>query len=112
MLKQRTSCKVKIIERSIQNNRFCFLENARRENQLNSEELNVLTAWYEWVDTHLNIDLDLIVYLRTSPAVAHSRLMARGRKEEAGIPVSFIEVQIAVHWQRSDNIFMSSLICF
>jgi hypothetical protein len=29
LLKRPTSCSVKIIERSLQNNRFCFLENAR-----------------------------------------------------------------------------------
>ena len=29
LLKRPTHCSVKIIERSLQNNRFCFLENAR-----------------------------------------------------------------------------------
>lgn len=91
LLKQSTPCSVKIIERSIQNNRYCFLENARDEGSLNGEELAVLTAWYDWVNTNLSIDLDLIVYLRTSPDVAHSRLKERGRKEEAGVPLSFIE---------------------
>jgi len=91
LLKQKTSSSVKIIERSIQNNRYCFLENAREEGTLNGEELAVLTAWYDWVNTNLSIDLDLIVYLRTSPDVAHERLKERGRKEEAGVPLSFIE---------------------
>merc|ERR1719319_1884056 len=58
---------------------------------LNGEELTVLTAWYDWVNANLSIDLDLIVYLRTSPDVAHSRLKKRGRKEEAGVPLTFIE---------------------
>ena len=41
LLKKPTSCSVKIIERSIQNNRFCFLENARREGSLSGSELEV-----------------------------------------------------------------------
>ena len=31
---------------------------------LDEAELNVLTAWYDWVENNLGIDLDLIVYLR------------------------------------------------
>jgi len=91
LLKKPTSCSVKIIERSIQNNRFCFLENARREGSLSGSELEVLIEWYKWLDTHLGIPLDLIVYLRTSPQVAYDRLRKRGRKEEAGVPMQFIE---------------------
>ena len=41
LLKKQTDCSVKIIERSIQNNRFCFLENARREGSLSGSELEV-----------------------------------------------------------------------
>ena len=87
LLKKQTDCSVKIIERSIQNNRFCFLENARREGSLSGSELEVfittcqdhlnflksflqvLIEWYKWLDTNLGIPLDLIVYLRTSPQV-------------------------------------------
>jgi len=91
LLKKQTDCSVKIIERSIQNNRFCFLENARREGSLSGAELEVLIEWYKWLDTHLGIPLDLIVYLRTSPQVAYDRLRERGRKEESGVPMQFIE---------------------
>lgn len=39
----------------------------------------------------MDIHLDLIVYLRTSPEVAYERLKKRGRKEEAGVPMEFIQ---------------------
>ena len=91
LLKKPTDCSVKIIERSIQNNRYCFLENARKEGSLCGAELEVLTSWYEWLNNNVGIPLDLIVYLRTSPQVAYERLRARGRKEEAGVPMQFIE---------------------
>ena len=47
LLKQPTNCSVKIIERSIQNNRYCFLENAKKEGSLCGAELEVLNSWYD-----------------------------------------------------------------
>ena len=94
LLKKPTSCSVKIIERSIQNNRFCFLENARKEGSLSGAELEVLVSWYDWMNSNIGLPLDLIVYLKTSPQVAYERLRQRGRKEEAGVPMEFIEVRV------------------
>ena len=45
ILKAPTVKRVKIIERSIQNNRFCFLELAKRNESLCKEELAVLHSW-------------------------------------------------------------------
>ena len=94
LLKRPTCCSVKILERSVQSNRFCFLENARREGSLGGAELEVLVSWYDWMDSSIGLPLDLIVYLRTSPGVAYERLRQRGRKEEAGVPMEFIEVRV------------------
>ena len=94
LLKRPTSCPVKILERSVQSNRFCFLENARRAGSLGGAELEVLVSWYDWMDSSIGLPLDLIVYLRTSPQVAYERLRQRGRKEEAGVPMKFIEVRV------------------
>merc|ERR1719221_1680872 len=91
LLKKPSNCSVKIIERSIQNNRYCFLENARKEGSLCGAELEGLVSWYDWLNSTIGVPLDLIVYLKTSPEVAYERLKARGRKEEAGVPMEFIE---------------------
>ena len=94
LLKRPTCFSVKILERSVQSNRFCFLENARREGSLGGAELEVLVSWYDWIDSSIGLPLDLIVYLKTSPQVAYERLRQRGRKEEAGVPMEFIEVRV------------------
>ena len=91
-LNKPTTCSVKIIERSIQSNRFCFLEHYRKEGSLSGAELEVLFSWYDWLDDKIGMPLDLIVYLRTSPQVAYDRLRERGRKEEVGVSLEFIEV--------------------
>lgn len=91
LLKKPTDCSVKIIERSLQNNRYCFLENHRKEETLQPAELSVLYNWFSFLENNMDISLDLIVYLRTSPEVAYERLKKRGRKEEAGVPMEFIQ---------------------
>ena len=60
LLKNPCTKKVKLLERSIQNNRFCFLELAKREGSLGSQELAVLKSWYEWLDKKMGLELDLI----------------------------------------------------
>ena len=45
ILQEPTKARVKIVERSIQNNRYCFLELARKNGSLVGHELDVLNAW-------------------------------------------------------------------
>ena len=45
LLKEPTTKNVRLIERSIQNNRFCFLELAKRLGDIKGEELEVLYSW-------------------------------------------------------------------
>lgn len=82
---------VKILERSIQNNRCCFLELARKLKSLCEEELAVLNEWHDWLESTMDLKLDLIVYLRTTPEVAYERMRVRNRKEEAGAPLSYLQ---------------------
>jgi len=89
-LRSPTDRRVKLLERSIQNNRFCFLELAKREKSLSSPELNVLYSWYDFLDDKMGLDLDLIVYLRTDPEVSHERMRKRGRDEESSVPLEFL----------------------
>ena len=91
MLKSPTEFKVKIVERSIQNNRFCFLELARKSGTVSEAEHVVLTQWYDFLHQNMSLDLDLIVYLRSSPAVAYERMKKRNRSEESGAPLSYLE---------------------
>ena len=102
---------MKIIERSIQNNRYCFLENAKKEGSLSGAELETLFSWYDWLNSHIGLPLDLIVYLKTSPEVAYERLKKRGRKEEAGVPLEFLQVRqmVILEKQLIFNLYLKSL---
>lgn len=82
---------VKMFERSVQNSRFCFVENAKRQEFLHDSEYEVLMRWFEYTEANLDIDLDLIVYLRTTPEVVFDRMMKRGRAEESEVPLEYLK---------------------
>lgn len=81
---------VQMFERSIQNNRYCFLEVAY-QNGMHSAEYAVLDKWYRWFRENADISLDLIVYLRSSPETVFKRTMERGRPEETGITLEYLK---------------------
>ncbi|OWR42222.1 deoxynucleoside kinase-like [Danaus plexippus] len=82
---------VKMFERSVQNSRFCFVENAKKQNFLKDPEYEVLLKWFDYTEQNLDISLDLIVYLRTTPQTVWERMMKRGRAEEAEVPLDYLE---------------------
>ncbi|ODN04972.1 Thymidine kinase 2, mitochondrial [Orchesella cincta] len=82
---------VRIMERSLQNNRYCFTELARREGRLQPEEFAVLSEWHSWMEEHFNLNLDLLIYLRTSPETVFNRMNQRGREEESSVPFDYLK---------------------
>ena len=106
LLKSPTDKRVKLLERSIQSNRFCFLELARREKTLIQPELEVLYKWCDWLDETLGLDLDLIVYLRTDPEIAYERMRQRDREEESNVPRELLQNvhQVYEDWLINKNL--------
>ncbi|KAL1494974.1 hypothetical protein ABEB36_010472 [Hypothenemus hampei] len=97
--------RVQMFERSIQNNRFCFMEQAFANGYLHSADYTVLDQWYKWLRTNVDISLDLIVYLRSSPAVVYERMKARGRPEESGVSLEYLQQLHDSHeqWLMTDD---------
>lgn len=56
--------RVQMFERSIQNNRYCFLEHAYRNGTLHEADYSVLDHWFRWIRSSVDIDLDLIGTVR------------------------------------------------
>ncbi|ROT76800.1 deoxynucleoside kinase isoform X1 [Penaeus vannamei] len=86
-----TSSPVKLIERSLFSARYCFVENLFRGGKMTEPEYNVYCEWYNMITQNLNVDVDLIVYLRTDPNKVHERIRKRARSEEQTIPMQYLE---------------------
>nr|XP_026499027.1 deoxynucleoside kinase-like [Vanessa tameamea] len=82
---------VKMFERSVQNSRHCFVENAKKQDFLKEPEYEVLQQWFDYTEKNLDTSLDLIVYLRTTPKIVWERMMKRGRAEESEVPLEYLE---------------------
>ncbi|XP_038211881.1 deoxynucleoside kinase-like [Zerene cesonia] len=82
---------VKMFERSVQNSRHCFVENAKKQNFLQDPQYQVLLSWFDYTEKNIDISLDLIVYLRTTPEVVWERMMKRGRAEESEVPLEYLQ---------------------
>jgi len=81
---------VKIMERSVFSARYCFAENMHQSKMLGDSEFCVLDQWFKFVNEECNINVDLIVYLRTTPETALERVKKRNRSEEAGISLDYL----------------------
>ena len=76
------------MERSLHSARACFVENLAPV--LTSGELAVLDSWYRLLDTNpdLDMEVDLVIYLQTSPEVSISRVQSRSRSEEQQVTIT------------------------
>lgn len=70
--------------------RYCFSVLAARQGTLHPAEFSVIAEWYSWLAANVELPLDLILYLRTDPAVVFERMQARGRSEEATVPLAYL----------------------
>ncbi|KAK2708928.1 hypothetical protein QYM36_014529 [Artemia franciscana] len=86
-----SSAKVKIIERSLYSARYCFVENLRQKGYMDGAEHAVISEWYDWIFDKLDLTVDLIIYLRTSPVIASARIQRRSRNEENKIPLEYLQ---------------------
>lgn len=92
------------MERSVHSARFIFTESFRRMGQMSSVEYSIVDNWYRLLNneikkspTGFDLSADLILYLQTDPKIALDRIKARGRPEENGIELAFLESLHTLH---------------
>ncbi|KAK1330471.1 hypothetical protein QTO34_010660 [Cnephaeus nilssonii] len=54
----------------------------------------ILSEWFDWIVRNIDVSVDLIVYLRTTPETCYQRLKMRCRDEEKVIPLEYLD---AIH---------------
>ena len=92
------------MERSVHSARFIFTEAFWMMGQMSNVEYTILDNWYRLLNnemkkspTGFDLTADLIVYLQTDPKTALNRIKDRGRPEEKGIQLSFLESLHSLH---------------
>ena len=81
---------IKLIERSIHSAYYCFTHLLKASGVLSEPEFAVLSDWYKCIKYHFPIKVDAVVYLQTTPDVAHERVKIRNREEEGGLSLKYL----------------------
>jgi len=84
---------VRIMERSIFSERFCFLENQFATGQISQVEYSLMDRWFKLNSKAFEkfVKPDIIVYLRADLPALELHIKTRGRAEEANMDFSFLE---------------------
>nr|XP_040135048.1 thymidine kinase 2, mitochondrial isoform X1 [Ictidomys tridecemlineatus]XP_040135051.1 thymidine kinase 2, mitochondrial isoform X1 [Ictidomys tridecemlineatus]XP_040135053.1 thymidine kinase 2, mitochondrial isoform X1 [Ictidomys tridecemlineatus]XP_040135054.1 thymidine kinase 2, mitochondrial isoform X1 [Ictidomys tridecemlineatus]XP_040135055.1 thymidine kinase 2, mitochondrial isoform X1 [Ictidomys tridecemlineatus]XP_040135056.1 thymidine kinase 2, mitochondrial isoform X1 [Ictidomys len=78
---------VRLMERSLHSARYIFVENLYRSGKMPEVDYVILSEWFDWIVRNIDVSIDLIVYLRTTPETCYERLKKRCRQEEKVIPL-------------------------
>ncbi|KAL7978847.1 hypothetical protein Chor_013336 [Crotalus horridus] len=97
---------IRMMERSIHSAKYIFVENLYRSGKMPEVDYVILTEWFDWILKNVNVSLDLIVYLQTSPGMCYQRLKRRCREEEKVIPIEYLE---AIHQLYEDWLIKQTL---
>ncbi|XP_032086309.1 thymidine kinase 2, mitochondrial isoform X2 [Thamnophis elegans] len=97
---------IRMMERSIHSAKYIFVENLYRSGKMPEVDYVILTEWFDWIIKNMDVSVDLIVYLQTSPGMCYQRLKRRCRQEEKVIPMEYLE---AIHQLYEDWLIKQSL---
>lgn len=82
---------IKILERSFTAAHTCFAELLTIQGHIRPEEHQVLKSWTNAMEKTGMVNVDLIIYLRTTPSTAFTRVQQRERKEESNLTLTYLE---------------------
>ncbi|KAL4221174.1 ATP binding [Mactra antiquata] len=94
---QKQSKPIRVMERSVFSAKYCFVENQRNRGLLNSFEYTLLNEMFGHALMIKPINVDLIVYLRTSPENCFHRIRKRNRPEEQNITLDYLQQLHQLH---------------
>lgn len=94
---------VRFSERSIWTDRFVFGKSCINSDKMNYLETNCYHFWFDWLESKFLKKPDGIIYLRTTPEKCMERMQQRGRNEETGVPIEYLNELHNYHEQWFEN---------
>uniref|UniRef100_A0A3P9A2S5 deoxyguanosine kinase n=2 Tax=Esox lucius TaxID=8010 RepID=A0A3P9A2S5_ESOLU len=90
---------VQIFERSVYSDRYIFALNMFKLGCINSTEWAIYQGWHSFLVEQFGhqVELEGIVYLRAPPQICLERLGRRGRTEEKGVQLDYLETLHTQH---------------
>lgn len=84
---------VQFFERSVYSDRYIFASSLFESGDINETEWAIYQDWHAWLleQFESRIELDGMIYLRATPEKCKERLHLRGREEEQGIEMDYLE---------------------
>ena len=79
-----------IIERCVLSDYHIFTKMLSQQSKLNEQQQMIISLWFSHIKINIDLTVDYIVYLRTSPVNAYNRCCQRNRKGET-IEFSYID---------------------
>lgn len=90
---------VKIFERSVYCDRFCFAKNCFDSGLMSKLEWDIYQEWFAWLVDSYVAKPHGFIYLRTTPENSYKRLLKRSRSEESAIPLEYLS---SLHTKHED----------
>ena len=83
----------RLMERSVFSDRLVFVEALSDDRMLSDTELAIYKNWFEFMlEDKPQLVPDAFIYLRADPDTCHARMNKRGRGEESGVPLNYLEM--------------------
>ena len=103
---------IKVLERSLFSAKYCFIDLLKEMGCISQPEFIVLDEWFEQLlKMGTNLDIDLILYVKTNPRENLARLQARGREEEKNTCLGYLEALDTKYEKWLGGDFCSSPVC-
>eukprot|EP00794_Sanderia_malayensis_P019080 gene19080-20996_t len=81
----------RLLERSAFSAVYVFVENLYLSGNISKLEYSIHHEWFDWIKKEHIQNIDLFVYIRTSPEECLRRVKARGRAEEEGLSLELLQ---------------------